>query len=271
MTRSLARNDRKRDVEDAVPYGVQQSYGDGGTPSPTTAHRTRPLGGDTHTSPRRTNAHFAAGHMGPALQGTPVMQDGTSRTPSPTTVHRAHPQGTMPTHRPAGQMRILRRDTWVPPYRVRRSCRTGRRDAVPYNGSSHPSVGGDAHIAPSNKCAFCGGTHGSRPTGYAGHAGRDVGDAVPYNGLSYPSVGGDAHIAPPTTQRGRRKRLPACRKSPDGLFRQAGRQNRKIKTTFYFAILVAAAGDWTRKGTLTVPFHTILPSDICGRTGSLTG
>ena len=31
--------------------------------------------------------------MGPALQGTPVMQDGTSRTPSPTTAHRIHPQG----------------------------------------------------------------------------------------------------------------------------------------------------------------------------------
>ena len=31
--------------------------------------------------------------MGPALQGTPVMQDGTSGTPSPTTVHRTHPQG----------------------------------------------------------------------------------------------------------------------------------------------------------------------------------
>ena len=71
-----------RDVEDAVPYGVQQSYGDVGTPSPTTVHRTRP-------------------------------------------------QGTMPTHRPAGQMRILRRDTWVPPYRVRRSCRTGRRGRRP--------------------------------------------------------------------------------------------------------------------------------------------
>ena len=43
-------------------------------------------------------------------------------------------------------------------------------------------------------------------------------------------------------------------------------QNRKIKTAFYFAILVAAAGDWTRKGTLTVPFHTIPPSDTCERT-----
>ena len=83
-------------------------------------------------------------------------------------------------HRPAGQMRILRRDTWIPPYRVRRSCRTGRRDAVPYNSSSHPSAGGRCpHIAPPDKCAFCGGTHGSRPTGYAGHTGRDVGTPSP--------------------------------------------------------------------------------------------
>ena len=45
--------------------------------------------------------------MGPALQGTPVMQDGTSGTPSPTTAHRTHPQGAMPTsprrqHKEAG-------------------------------------------------------------------------------------------------------------------------------------------------------------------------
>ena len=71
-------------------------------------------------------------------------------------------------------------------------------DAVPYNGSPHPSAGGDAHSTPSDKCAFCGGTHGSRPTGYAGHAGRDVEDAVPYNGSSHPSAGGRCpHIAPP--------------------------------------------------------------------------
>ena len=182
VTRSLARNDRKRDVGTPSPTTVHRTRpqgddahtsprrtnahfaaghmgpalqgtpvmqdGTSGTPSPTTVHRTHPQGDDAHTSPRRTNAHFAAGHMGPALQGTPVMQDGTSRTPSPTTVHRTRPQGAMPTHRPAGQMRILRRDTWVPPYRVRRSCRTGRRDAVPYNGSPYPSAGGDAHIAP---------------------------------------------------------------------------------------------------------------------------
>ena len=148
---------------------------------------------------------------------------GTVGTPSPTTVHRTRPQGAMPTHRPAGQMRILQRNTWVPPYRVRRSCRTGRRGRRPLQ----------RFIAPVRR-------------------------------------GRCPHIAPPAAQRGRRKRLPACRKSPDGLFRQAGRQNCKIKTTFYFAILVAAAGDWTRKGTLTVPFHTILPSDMRGRAGSLT-
>ena len=101
------------------------------TPSPTTAHRTRPQGDDAHTLPRRTNAHFAAGHMGPALQGTPVMQDGTS--------------GRRPLQR------------FIAP--IRR--------------------GGDAHSTPSDKCAFCGGTHGSRPTGYAGHAGRDGGTPSP--------------------------------------------------------------------------------------------
>ena len=137
--------------------------------------------GDPFFSCKETDSHASD-----AVTGVGMTGSGTSRTPSPTTAHRTHPQGTMPTHRPAGQMRILRRDTWVPPYRVRRSCRTGRRDAVPYNSSSHPSAGG--------RCP---------------------------------------HIAPLAAQRGRRKRLPACRKSPDGLFRQAGRQNCKIKTTFY--------------------------------------
>ena len=176
-------------ASDAVTGVGMTGSGTSRTPSPTgcSSHTgtsgRRPLQrliapirrGTMPTAPRRTNAHFAAGHMGPALQGTPVMQGGTS----------------------------------------------GRR---------------------------------------------------PLQRLTAPIRRGRCpHIAPPAAQRGRRKRLPACRKIPDGLFRQAGRQNRKIKTTFYFAILVAAAGDWTRKGTLTVPFHTILPSDICDRTGSLTG
>ena len=94
-------------ASDAVTGVGMTGSGTSRTPSPTTVHRTRPQGGDAHTSPRRTNAHFAAGHMGPALQGTPVMQDGTSRTPSPTTAHRTRPQGTMPTaprrqHKEAG-------------------------------------------------------------------------------------------------------------------------------------------------------------------------
>ena len=84
------------------PYRVRRSCRTGrrdavsynGSPYPS-------AGGDAHTLPRRTNAHSAAGHMGPALQGTPVMQDGTSRTPSPTTAHRTRPQVAMPTHRPA--------------------------------------------------------------------------------------------------------------------------------------------------------------------------
>ena len=138
-------------ASDAVTGVGMTGSGTARTPSPTTAHRTRPQGDDAHTSPRRTNAHFVAGHMGPALQGTPVMQDGDVG------------------------------------------------DAVPYNGSPHPSAGGRCpHIAPPDKCAFCGGTHGSRPTGYAGHAGRDVEDAVPYNGSPYPSAGGRCpHIVPP--------------------------------------------------------------------------
>ena len=110
---------------------MQQSYGDVGTPSPTTVHRTHPQGDGAHTLPRRTNAHFAAGHMGPALQGTPVMQDGTS------------------------------------------GRRPLQRFIVPIRRGRCP------HIAPPDKCAFCGGTHGSRPTGYAGHAGRDVGTPPP--------------------------------------------------------------------------------------------
>ncbi len=163
---------------------------------------------------RRGNPFFSCketdSHASDAVTGVGMTGSGTAGRRPLQRLTAPIRRGTMPTHRPAGQMRILRRD-------------------------------------------------------------RDVEDAVPYNGSPYPSAGDDAHSTPPTAQRGRRKRLPACRKIPDGLFRQAGRQNRKIKTTFYFAILVAAAGDWTRKGTLTVPFHTILPSDICDRTGSLTG
>ena len=165
MTRSLARNDRKRDVEDAVPYNGSShpsaggrcphiappdkcafcggTHGsrptgyaghagrDGGDAVPYNGSSRPSAGDDAHTSPRRTNAHFAAGHMGPALQGTPVMQDGTS------------------------------------------GRRPLQRLTVPIRRGRCP------HITPPDKCAFCGGTHGARPTGYAGHAGRDVGTPPP--------------------------------------------------------------------------------------------
>ena len=84
---------------------------------------------------RRGNPFFSCketdSHASDAVTGVGMTGSGTSGTPSPTTAHRTHPQGAMPTHCPAGQMRILRRDTWVPPYRVRRSCRTGRRGRRP--------------------------------------------------------------------------------------------------------------------------------------------
>ena len=115
---------------------------------------------------RRGNPFFsfkeADSHASDAVTGVGMTGSGTSRTPSPTGCSsHTGTSGRRPLqrfiapvrrrrcpHRPAGQMRILRRDTWVPPYRVRRSCRTGRRDAVPYNGSPHPSAGGDAHTSP---------------------------------------------------------------------------------------------------------------------------
>ena len=57
-------------------------------------------------------------------------------------------RGTTPTHCPAGQMRILRRDTWVPPYRVRRSCRTGRRGRRPLQRLTVPIRRGTMPTAP---------------------------------------------------------------------------------------------------------------------------
>ena len=183
-----------RGRRDAVPYN--------GSPYPS-------AGDDAHTSPRRTNAHFAAGYMGPALQGTPVMQDGT-----------------------AGRRPLQR---LIAPI---------RRGRCP-------------HIAPSDKCAFCGGTHGSRPTGYAGHAGRDVEDAVPYNGSSHPSAGDDAHTSPRRTNAhfAAGHMGPALQGTPVMQDGTAGRRPLQW--------LIAPI----RRGTM--PTHR--PADICDRTGSLTG
>ena len=96
--------------------------------------------GDPFFSCKETDSHASD-----AVTGVGMTGSGTSRTPSPTgcsshtgTAGRRPLQRlTVPVrrgrcpYRPAGQMRILRRDTWVPPYRVRRSCRMGRRGRRP--------------------------------------------------------------------------------------------------------------------------------------------
>ena len=116
---------------------------------------------------RRGNPFFSCketdSHASDAVTGVGMTGSGTSGTPSPTGCS-SH-TGTS-------------------------GCRPLQRLTAPIRRGRCP------HIAPPDKCAFCGGTHGSRPTGYAGHAGRDVGDAVPYNGSSHPSAGGDAHTLP---------------------------------------------------------------------------
>ncbi|MEQ2510267.1 hypothetical protein [Faecousia intestinalis] len=53
----------------------------------------------------------------------------------------------------------------------------------------------------------------------------------------------------------------ACQKSLCGLFRQAAFRIAKLVFVFLFCNSAAAAGNLTRKETLTVSFHTILPSE----------
>ena len=142
MTRSLARNDRKRDVEDAVPYN--------GSPYPSAGGRC------PHIAPPNKYA-FCGGTHGFRPTGYAGHAGRGGGTPSPTGCS---------SHTGTSGRRPLQR--LIAPV---------RRGRCP-------------HIAPPDNCAFCGGTHGSRPTGYAGHAGRDGGDAVPYNGSPYPSAGG---------------------------------------------------------------------------------
>ncbi len=177
--------------------------------------------------------------------------------PSPTTVHRTHPQEAMPTHRPAGQMRILQRDTWVPPYRVRRSCRTGRRGRRPLQRFIAPVRRGRCpHIAPPDKCAFCGGTHGSRPTGQAGHAGRDVGAPSPTTAHRTHPQGDDAHTLPRRTN----------------AHFAAGHMGPALQGT---PVMQDGTSGRRPLQRLTVPIRRgrcpHRPADICDRTGSLTG
>ena len=164
----------------------------------------------------------------------------------------------MPTHCPAGQMRILRRDTWVPPYRVRRSCRTGRRGRRPLQRLTAPIRRGtmpthrpagqmrilrrDTWVPPYRVRRSC-------------RTGRQ--DTVPYNGLSYPSVGGDAHTSPRRTNAyfAAGHMGPALQGTP---VMQDGTSGRRPLQRFIAPV---------RRG----PMPTHRPADICDRTGSLTG
>ena len=155
------RNRAKRDVEDAVPYTLCSALGAAGHMGPALrgaaviqgGQSRPPLQGRTGTAqngtagtacPTKSQGVCAmGGQRRPPLQGrTGTAQNGTSRTPSPT--------HSVP--------RWERRDTWVPPYGVRRSYRTDRV-VRPYNGTSR---------TPS-------------PTmGDTNRAKRDVEDGVPY-------------------------------------------------------------------------------------------
>ncbi|MFR2513425.1 MAG: hypothetical protein ACLS83_00835, partial [Oscillospiraceae bacterium] len=62
----------------------------------------------------------------------------------------------------------------------------------------------------------------------------------------------------------------ACQKSPFGIFRQAAFRIAKFNSVVLFCNSAAAAGDWTRKDTLTVSFHTFLPSEAFSWAGFST-
>ena len=111
MTRSLARNDRKRDVGDAVPYNGSSYPSVGGDAHSTPVGQMRILRRDTWVPPYRIRRSCRAGRRGRRTLQRFIVPIRRERCPQ----------------RPVGQMRILRRDTWVPPYRIRRSCRAGRR------------------------------------------------------------------------------------------------------------------------------------------------
>ena len=116
---------------------------------------------------RRGNPFFSCketdSHASDAVTGVGMTGSGTSGTPSPTGC----------------------------------SSHTGTSGRRPLQRLTAPIRRGRCpHIAPPDKCAFCGGTHGSRPTGYAGHAGRDGGTPSPTTVHRTHPQGDDAHTSP---------------------------------------------------------------------------
>ena len=169
------------------------------------------------------------GQRRPPLQGrTGTVRSGTSRTPCPTHSVIARSEATRQSVLPSPKRRIPapvtrslvrndsaprweRRDTWVPPYEVRRSSRADR-GVRPYKAKQEPREAGRRGRRPLHtlslrgakrrgnpfspaqrdgfprQCAHWrgmtarragnGGTHGSRPTGCGGHPGR-AGSSAP--------------------------------------------------------------------------------------------
>ena len=202
--------------------------------------------------------------MGPALRGTAVIQDGRRHPPLQSKTGTAR-SGTSRTPSPTHSVpRWERRDTWVPPYGVRRSSRadrvvrpykaeqeprkTGRRGrralrnhkgcvqwagrgVRPYKAEQEPRKTGRRGRRPLHTLfrAGNGGTHGSRPTGCGGHTGR--------TGSSAPTTG----------RRGRRPLRWGTRTAQNGTSRTACPTNRRgaartAKFRIFFFPLSASAG-----------------------------
>ena len=127
--------------------------GNGGT------HGSRPTGCGGHTG-RTGSSAPTTGRRGrrPLRWGTRTVQNGTSGTPSPTHSVIARSEATRQSVLPSLKRRIPepvtrslarddsvprweRRDTWVPPYRVRRSSRADR-GVRPYKAEQEPCEAG---------------------------------------------------------------------------------------------------------------------------------
>ena len=163
VTRSLARNDssarwERRDTW-VPPYGVRRSSRADRGVRPYKAKQEPCKMGRRGRRPLRNHKGYVqrGGQRRPPLQGrTRTAQNGTSRTPSPTHSVIARSEATRQSVLPSPKRRIPapvctpralasrralarndsaarweRRDTWVPPYGVRRSSRAGRRGRRP--------------------------------------------------------------------------------------------------------------------------------------------
>ena len=134
----------------------------GGRRRPPLQSKTGAVRNGTSRTPSPTKSQGAClmgGQRRPPLQGrTGAVRNGTSRTPSPTHSVIARSEATRQSVLPSLKRRIPapvtrslarndsaarweRRDTWVPPYGVRRSSRAGR-GVRPYKAEQEPCEAG---------------------------------------------------------------------------------------------------------------------------------